>query len=117
MTDLRQAAEILRGRHVHPDCRLIVVPATQRIYREAMREGLLDVFVEAGAMVLDADLRGMFRRRDGRPRPGRACGDDDEPQLQGADGLRRGRGAPGERVARRGRAVAGELVHPAEVLA
>jgi 3-isopropylmalate/(R)-2-methylmalate dehydratase large subunit len=51
MTDLRQTAELLRGHTVHPDTRMIVVPATQRIYREAMREGLLDLFVEAGAMV------------------------------------------------------------------
>jgi 3-isopropylmalate/(R)-2-methylmalate dehydratase large subunit len=51
MTDLRQTAEILRGHAVHPDTRMIVVPATQSIYREAMSEGLLDVFVEAGAMV------------------------------------------------------------------
>jgi 3-isopropylmalate/(R)-2-methylmalate dehydratase large subunit len=51
MTDLRQAADLLRGRRVHPDCRAIVVPATQSVYREALAEGLLDVFVEAGAMV------------------------------------------------------------------
>jgi 3-isopropylmalate/(R)-2-methylmalate dehydratase large subunit len=51
MTDLRQTAEVLRGHTVHPDTRMIVVPATQRIYREAMSEGLLDLFVEAGAMV------------------------------------------------------------------
>lgn len=51
MTDLRQTAEILRGRSVHPDCRMIVVPATQQIYREALHEGLLDLFVEAGAIV------------------------------------------------------------------
>jgi 3-isopropylmalate/(R)-2-methylmalate dehydratase large subunit len=51
MTDLRQTAEMLAGRKVHPECRAIVVPATQRIYREALREGLLDVFVEAGAVV------------------------------------------------------------------
>jgi 3-isopropylmalate/(R)-2-methylmalate dehydratase large subunit len=51
MTDLRQTAEVLRGHSVHPNTRMIVVPATQRIYREAMSEGLLDVFVEAGAMV------------------------------------------------------------------
>jgi 3-isopropylmalate/(R)-2-methylmalate dehydratase large subunit len=51
MTDLRQAADMLRGRRVHPDCRAVIVPATQAIYREALREGLLDVFVEAGAMV------------------------------------------------------------------
>ena len=103
MTDLRQAAEILRGRHVHPDCRLIVVPATQRIYREAMREGLLDVFVEAGAMVSTPTCGACFGGGMGVLGAGRACGDDDEPQLQGPDGLRRGRGAPRERVGRRRR--------------
>jgi 3-isopropylmalate/(R)-2-methylmalate dehydratase large subunit len=51
MTDLRQTAEILRGRHVHPRTRAIVVPASQRIYRQALAEGLLDLFVEAGCMV------------------------------------------------------------------
>ena len=51
ITDLRQTAEILRGHKVHRDCRMIVVPATQRVYREALHEGLLDVFVEAGAIV------------------------------------------------------------------
>ena len=51
MTDLRQTAEILRDRKVHPESRAIIVPAAQSIYREAMREGLLDIFVEAGAIV------------------------------------------------------------------
>src|SRR5437660_5890852 len=47
ITDLRQTAEILRGRTVHPRCRMIVVPASQRVYRQALDEGLLDVFVKA----------------------------------------------------------------------
>jgi 3-isopropylmalate/(R)-2-methylmalate dehydratase large subunit len=51
MTDLRQAADALRGRRVHERCRAIVVPASQRIYREALAEGLLDLFVEAGCIV------------------------------------------------------------------
>jgi 3-isopropylmalate/(R)-2-methylmalate dehydratase large subunit len=51
LTDLRQAASMLKGRSVHPRTRAIVVPATQRIYAQALAEGLLDVFVEAGAMV------------------------------------------------------------------
>lgn len=46
--DLREAAEVLRGRKVHPDVRLIVIPATQEIYLQAVREGLAEVFVEAG---------------------------------------------------------------------
>jgi 3-isopropylmalate/(R)-2-methylmalate dehydratase large subunit len=51
ITDLRQLAGVLRGRQVAPGVRLIVVPATQRIYRDALREGLVDVFLDAGAMM------------------------------------------------------------------
>ena len=51
MTDLRQVAEILRGRQVAPGVRMVVVPATQKIWREALAEGLLDVIAAAGAAV------------------------------------------------------------------
>lgn len=49
--DLRQAAEVLRGRKVHKDVRCIVIPATQAIWGQAMEEGLFDVFLEAEAVV------------------------------------------------------------------
>lgn len=49
--DLRQAAEILKGRRVKKGVRLIVFPATQAIYLQAINEGLIQTFVEAGAAV------------------------------------------------------------------
>lgn len=49
--DLREAAAILKNRKAHSNVRLIVIPATQEIYRRAMAEGLLDIFVEAEAAV------------------------------------------------------------------
>jgi 3-isopropylmalate/(R)-2-methylmalate dehydratase large subunit len=49
--DLRVTAEILKGRVVHPDVRLIIIPATQEIYRQAMHEGLFDIFLDANAAV------------------------------------------------------------------
>lgn len=49
--DLRVAVDILRGKKIHPDVRMIVTPASQDIYLEAMREGLLEVLIKAGAMV------------------------------------------------------------------
>jgi len=49
--DLRIAAQILKGQKVHPHVRVIVIPATQKIYLEALREGLLEIFIEAGAVV------------------------------------------------------------------
>jgi 3-isopropylmalate/(R)-2-methylmalate dehydratase large subunit len=49
--DLRRAASVLEGRRVSGDLRLIVIPATQNIYLQALREGLLEVLAEAGAAV------------------------------------------------------------------
>ena len=51
ITDLRQAAAVLKGRRVAPHVRCIVIPATQAIYLQAMEEGLLELFVQAGATV------------------------------------------------------------------
>ena len=51
MADLRIAARLLKGRRVAKGVRCIVIPATQAIYLEAMREGLLETFVEAGCAV------------------------------------------------------------------
>ncbi|MGD2175359.1 MAG: 3-isopropylmalate dehydratase large subunit, partial [Candidatus Brocadiaceae bacterium] len=51
ISDLRAAAELLRGRKVAPTVRLIVFPATQQIYGQALEEGLIDVFIEAEAAV------------------------------------------------------------------
>ncbi len=51
ISDLRQAAEVLRGRTVANNVRCIVIPATQEVYLQALREGLLETFVQAGAVV------------------------------------------------------------------
>lgn len=51
LEDLQEAAMVMKGRKVNPHVRMIVIPATQKIYRQAMKEGLLDIFVEAEAVV------------------------------------------------------------------
>ncbi|HZK18179.1 MAG TPA: 3-isopropylmalate dehydratase large subunit [Clostridia bacterium] len=51
ISDLREAAGMLKGRKVHPGVRLIVIPGTQQIYLQAIREGLVEIFIEAGAVV------------------------------------------------------------------
>ena len=50
MDDMRMAAEVLRGKRVHERVRCIVIPGTQQIVRECLAEGLVDVFVSAGAI-------------------------------------------------------------------
>lgn len=51
LEDLRIASEILEGRKVHSDVRLIVVPASMQIYSDAIKEGIIDIFIDSGAIV------------------------------------------------------------------
>ncbi len=51
LEDLRVAAKLMAGKQVHSQVRAIVVPITQQVYLEAMAEGLLEVFIRAGAVV------------------------------------------------------------------
>lgn len=49
--DMRVAAAVLKGRKVHQDVRCIIIPATQKIWKQSMSEGLFDIFIDAGAAV------------------------------------------------------------------
>ncbi|SHI80563.1 3-isopropylmalate dehydratase large subunit [Desulfofundulus thermosubterraneus] len=51
LEDLRLAARVLQGKKVHPGVRLIVIPGTQEVYRTALKEGLIEIFIDAGAAV------------------------------------------------------------------
>lgn len=48
--DLRVAAQILKGRSVHPESRLIITPASTQVAKDAAREGLIEIFLDAGAV-------------------------------------------------------------------
>ncbi|OGB88832.1 3-isopropylmalate dehydratase large subunit [candidate division WOR-1 bacterium RIFCSPHIGHO2_01_FULL_53_15] len=49
--DMRVAAKILKGKKVHPDVRLIILPATQNVELQMIKEGLMEIFIKAGASV------------------------------------------------------------------
>lgn len=51
LEDLRAAAEVFKGRHIAKNVRALIIPATQKIYREAMNEGLFDIFLDAGCAI------------------------------------------------------------------
>ncbi len=51
LSDMKIAAEIMKGKHVHKDVRAIIIPATQQIYKECIKEGYLDIFIDAGCVV------------------------------------------------------------------
>ena len=49
---MRIAAEILKGKKVHPDVRMLISPASKDIFKQALKEGLIDIFVDANAVIL-----------------------------------------------------------------
>ncbi len=51
ISDLRMAASVLKGRHVAEGMRCLIIPATQKIWRQAMDEGLFDIFMDAGCVI------------------------------------------------------------------
>ncbi|HSF61791.1 MAG TPA: 3-isopropylmalate dehydratase large subunit [Gaiellaceae bacterium] len=116
MTDLRQTAEILRNRRVHTDTRMIVVPATQRIYREALEEGLLDAFVEAGAMVSTPTCGACFGGHMGVLAAGERAVATTNRNYRGRMGSPEAEVCLANAYVAAAAAVAGEIVDPVEVL-
>lgn len=116
MTDLRQTADILRGRKIHERCRAIIVPATQRIYREALAEGLLDVFVEAGAIVSTPTCGACFGGHMGLLAPGEAAITTTNRNFKGRMGSPEARVHLANAWVAAAAAVAGEIVDPADLV-
>lgn len=63
--DLAIAAEMLRGQQVHPDTRMVVVPASREVYLEALRRGYIEIFTQAGALVEAASCGPCIGRHQG----------------------------------------------------
>ncbi|MCV7176250.1 3-isopropylmalate dehydratase large subunit [Mycolicibacterium sphagni] len=73
LDDLRIAAEILRGRQVAPGVRLIITPASQQVYRDALRLGYLQDLADAGAVVTNSTCGACFGYHMGVVGPGEVC--------------------------------------------
>ena len=65
LEDLHVAAEILKGRHVHPDVRLYIAPASWEIYRQALSDKTLETLVDAGAIIETASCGLCFGAHQG----------------------------------------------------
>jgi len=73
LSDLREAACILKGKKIAPGRRLLVLPASRSVYREAMSEGLIDIFVSAGGMILPPGCGPCLGAHQGVLAPGERC--------------------------------------------
>jgi homoaconitate hydratase family protein len=73
LDDLRQAAEIMRGRKVHPGVRMLVFPASATVQREALRDGTLLTLAEAGAVLMNPGCGPCLGAHEGVLAPGEVC--------------------------------------------
>ena len=70
LEDLREAAAVLKGKKLPEDFQMVIVPASQKIYMQAMKEGLIEIFLEAGANVLSASCGPCLGTGQGIPADG-----------------------------------------------
>ncbi len=73
MEDLRIAAGIIKGKKIHPEVRLIITPASQEIYRDALKEGLWEIFIDAGALITNPSCGACFGGHLGLLGEGETC--------------------------------------------
>jgi 3-isopropylmalate/(R)-2-methylmalate dehydratase large subunit len=73
ISDLREVARILKGRQVAPGVRMVIVPVTQEVYKQAIREGLIEIFLDAGATVSHPSCGACLGMHTGILGPGDVC--------------------------------------------
>jgi len=115
MDDLRQAAEILRGNKVHEYVRTIIIPATQAIYLQAIKEGLVEIFIEAGAAVSTPTCGPCFGGHMGILAEGEKCISTTNRNFKGRMGHSRSEVYLANPAVAAASAIRGKITNPLEV--
>ena len=116
LEDLEIAARILCGRTVHPRTRLVVIPASQQIYREAMRLGYLDTLVAAGGMIAPPGCGPCVGVHQGILAAGEACVSSTNRNFIGRMGSKDSKVYLASPAVVAASAVAGRLEHPGSIV-
>jgi 3-isopropylmalate/(R)-2-methylmalate dehydratase large subunit len=113
MDDLKAAAEILRGRKIAPGVVLKIVPATDAVWHEAMKSGIIEVFKQAGALIGNAGCAGCAAGQIGQNGPGEVTVSTGNRNFAGKQGKGEVYLASPETAA--ASAVAGAIVNPGAI--
>jgi len=116
LEDLRVAARFLSGRTVHPRTRMMIIPATPAIYRQALAEGLIAIFLDAGAVVSASTCGPCIGGHMGVLAAGEVCVSTSARNFVGRMGHRESKVYLSGPAVAAASAVLGRLAHPDEVL-
>jgi 3-isopropylmalate/(R)-2-methylmalate dehydratase large subunit len=114
--DLRIAAKILKGRKVARGLRFMVIPATQNIYRQALKEGLIDIFMESEAVVSAATCGPCLGGHMGVLGPNEVCISSSNRNFPGRMGHKDSKVYLANPAVVTASAITGHVCHPEEVL-
>lgn len=113
--DLRLAAQVLKGKKVHPGVRCIVIPGSQQVYSDALKERLIDIFVEAGAAVSTPTCGPCFGGHTGVLAEGERCISTTNRNFVGRMGHTKSEVYLANPAVTAASAVAGRITHPDKV--
>ncbi len=114
--DLRLAAKILKGKKVHPNVRCIVIPASKSVYMQAMKEGLIDIFMEAGCAVSTSTCGPCLGGHMGVLAEGERCISTSNRNFPGRMGHPKSESYLANPAVVAASAVMGRIAHPEEVI-
>ena len=113
--DLRIAAQILKGKKVHPSVRCIVIPGSQQVYADALKERLIDIFIEVGAAVSTPTCGPCFGGHMGVLAEGERCISTTNRNFVGRMGHTRSEVYLANPAVAAASAVAGRITHPDKI--
>jgi 3-isopropylmalate/(R)-2-methylmalate dehydratase large subunit len=116
LDDLRLAAQILKKHKVHPDVRCIIIPGTQQVYLDALTEGLIEIFIKAGAVVSTPTCGPCLGGHMGVLAEGERCISTTNRNFVGRMGSPKSEVYLANPAVAAASAAAGRIVHPDEVM-
>jgi 3-isopropylmalate/(R)-2-methylmalate dehydratase large subunit len=115
LEDLAAAAKVIKGRHVAKGSRFIVIPASSKIYLEALRAGYIETFIEAGAMVESPGCGPCMGNHMGVPATGEVSISTANRNFQGRMGTKESETYLANPAVVAASAVAGKIIHPKDL--
>jgi 3-isopropylmalate/(R)-2-methylmalate dehydratase large subunit len=116
LEDLREAAEIMKGRKIHPHVRAVIVPGSQKVYLDALREGLVEIFVEANCSVTTPTCGPCLGGHMGVLAEGERCVSTSNRNFRGRMGHPESEVYLASPYVAAASAIAGQIVSPSEVM-
>ena len=115
LSDLRDAAAILKNREVADSVRMLVIPASREVYRRALSEGLMEIFVDAGALVCNPCCGPCLGGHVGLVGPGEVSLSTSNRNFRGRQGSPKAEVYLSSAAVAAASAVTGRITHPAEL--